>query len=216
MSEEKNHTEAVRWMGTARGDLATARVLLYNERYAHSCFHAQQAAEKAMKSLWSSLDRDPWGHAVRNDLFHPSSHSILSCRSSVRVLPAWHAGVQHEDRRGARQDSVAAHLGAVGGVSARHRGASTERPGGSRDRRQAVGAQDEASAGVSERTSDGKAAFYADVLIVFEPGRAVVCEDLARCDRPRRIQFGGRSEEKTDAIHPGIQQESAGREVTLR
>ena len=65
MSEEKNHAEAERWLETARGDLATARVLLSNERYAHSCFHAQQAAEKAMKSLWSSLDRDPWGHSVR-------------------------------------------------------------------------------------------------------------------------------------------------------
>ena len=65
MSEEKNHAEAVRWLGTARGDLATARVLLANERHAHSCFHAQQAAEKAMKSLWYSLDRDPWGHSVR-------------------------------------------------------------------------------------------------------------------------------------------------------
>lgn len=65
MSEEKNHTEAVRWLDTARGDLATACVLLSNERYAHACFHAQQAAEKAMKSLWHSLDRDPWGHSVR-------------------------------------------------------------------------------------------------------------------------------------------------------
>ena len=32
MSEEKNHTEAVRWLETARGDLKTARVLLSNER----------------------------------------------------------------------------------------------------------------------------------------------------------------------------------------
>lgn len=65
MSEEKNHAEAVRWLETARGDLTTARVLLSNERYAHACFHAQQAAEKAMKSLWYSLDRDPWGYSVR-------------------------------------------------------------------------------------------------------------------------------------------------------
>ena len=74
MSEEKNHTEAVRWLDTARGDLKTARVLLSNERYAHACFHAQQAAEKSMKSLWYSLDRDPWGHSVRkliDDLKEP-------------------------------------------------------------------------------------------------------------------------------------------------
>jgi HEPN domain-containing protein len=82
MSEEKNRVEAVRWLETARGDLATARVLLSNQRYAHSCFHAQQAAEKAMKSLWYSLDRDPWGHSVRkliDDLeeLHADLHARL-------------------------------------------------------------------------------------------------------------------------------------------
>ncbi len=82
MSEEKNHAQAVRWLDTARGDLATARVLLSNERYAHACFHAQQAAEKSMKSLWHSLDRDPWGHSVRkliDDLkgLHPDYYARL-------------------------------------------------------------------------------------------------------------------------------------------
>ena len=82
MSEEKNHTEAVRWLETARGDLATARVLLSNERYAHACFHTQQAAEKSMKSLWYSLDRDPRGDSVRkliDDLqgLHPDYYARL-------------------------------------------------------------------------------------------------------------------------------------------
>ena len=49
---------------TAGGDLETAQVLLSNARWAHCCFHAQQAAEKALKALWYSLDGDPWGHSV--------------------------------------------------------------------------------------------------------------------------------------------------------
>ena len=64
MSVEKNRGEASRWLETAGGDLETARVLLSNARWAHCCFHAQQAAEKALKALWYSLDGDPWGHSV--------------------------------------------------------------------------------------------------------------------------------------------------------
>ena len=101
-------------------------------------------------------------------------------------------------------------------ASARDRGASAGRPEDSRDRRQSVGAQDEASAGVSLRPSDGAAAFHADLLIVVEPGKAVVCEDLARRNRPRSVQFRGGYEERSDEIHTRIQQESAGREVALR
>jgi HEPN domain-containing protein len=65
MSSEKNHREAQRWLDTSRGDLATARILRSNGRYAHACFHAQQAAEKALKSLWYRAGQDPWGHSVQ-------------------------------------------------------------------------------------------------------------------------------------------------------
>ena len=90
MSEEKNHTEAVRWLATARGDLATARVLFDNERYAHGCFHAQQAAGKAMKSLWQSLDRDPWGHSVRKLIDDLEEHhaDCYACLQDVVPMAA--------------------------------------------------------------------------------------------------------------------------------
>lgn len=65
MSDEKNAGEARRWLLTARGDLETARVLTSGRRWAHACFHAHQAAEKALKALGYRLDRDPWGHSVR-------------------------------------------------------------------------------------------------------------------------------------------------------
>jgi HEPN domain-containing protein len=64
MSAEKNIQEARRWLETARGDIEVADVLLRNGKYAHACFHAQQAAEKALKALWFYADADPWGHSI--------------------------------------------------------------------------------------------------------------------------------------------------------
>ncbi len=65
MSVEKNREEAARWLKTGQSDLVTARVLLTNRRFAHACFHAQQAGEKALKALWYFRDMDPWGHSIR-------------------------------------------------------------------------------------------------------------------------------------------------------
>ncbi len=73
MSAEKNRLEALRWLKTGNEDLTTAKVLLQAGRFAHACFHAQQAAEKAMKAVWYFLGGDPWGHSVSrliNELRH--------------------------------------------------------------------------------------------------------------------------------------------------
>jgi len=50
MSTEKNQREASRWLSTARDDLDSAVILRNNGKFAHSCFHAQQAGEKALKA----------------------------------------------------------------------------------------------------------------------------------------------------------------------
>lgn len=75
MSDEKVAAEARRWLLTARGDLESARVLKAGGRWAHACFHAQQAGEKALKALWYRLELDPWGHSVRQlvDNLHTES-----------------------------------------------------------------------------------------------------------------------------------------------
>ena len=65
MSLEKNRQEAERWLKTAEGDLETASILLENSKFAHSCFHSQQAGEKAIKAVWYLLDADPWGHSIQ-------------------------------------------------------------------------------------------------------------------------------------------------------
>jgi HEPN domain-containing protein len=48
MGIEKSKEEARRWFQTAESDLKTARILHANQRYAHACFHAQQAGEKSL------------------------------------------------------------------------------------------------------------------------------------------------------------------------
>ena len=62
MSAEKNIREASRWLATADGDLEAAVILKETGKFAHSCFHAQQAGEKAIKALWFFADANPWGH----------------------------------------------------------------------------------------------------------------------------------------------------------
>lgn len=65
MSTEKNVAEALRWLDTAEDDLDSARILKAEGKFAHSCFHAQQAGEKALKAVWYFSDADPWGHSIR-------------------------------------------------------------------------------------------------------------------------------------------------------
>ena len=65
MSTEKNVRESKRWFSTAEDDYDSAVILKENDKFAHSCFHAQQAGEKALKAVWFFADADPWGHSVR-------------------------------------------------------------------------------------------------------------------------------------------------------
>ena len=71
MSSEKNRAEAYRWFHTAEDDLDTAKILTANGKYAHSCFHSQQAAEKAVKAVFYFEGDDPWGHSVKKLIFRP-------------------------------------------------------------------------------------------------------------------------------------------------
>lgn len=58
--------EAKRWFSQAQADMAVVRTLISAGHYATACFHAQQAAEKALKALlFSQGERLVWGHSVR-------------------------------------------------------------------------------------------------------------------------------------------------------
>lgn len=64
MSDEKYKNESLRWLNQAKNDLKASKFSLENKFYEWSCFQAQQAAEKALKSLWYFFNYDPWGHSI--------------------------------------------------------------------------------------------------------------------------------------------------------
>jgi len=68
----KNLEEGKRWLAQAQRDLADAKVLFNAESYASSCFHAQQAAEKAAKGLLYS-------QGIRSIVSHSVARLINEC-----------------------------------------------------------------------------------------------------------------------------------------
>ncbi|MFO8084357.1 MAG: HEPN domain-containing protein [Desulfobacterales bacterium] len=56
---------SIDWMRQAERDLEQARDSQSANRHEWACFAAQQAAEKAVKSLHLHLGQEAWGHVVR-------------------------------------------------------------------------------------------------------------------------------------------------------
>ena len=59
------YREARRWFEDALEDLRVAELLLETGHYAASCFHSQQAAEKAVKALLYANEVEARGHSIR-------------------------------------------------------------------------------------------------------------------------------------------------------
>jgi len=100
MSTEKNRIEANRWLHTADDDLDSAIILKENSKFAHSCFHAQQAAKKALKAVWYHSDADPWGHSIKR-LIDDLESIDLGLRDIQKFLQTGdHPGpVLHSDKK---------------------------------------------------------------------------------------------------------------------
>mgnify|MGYP006311376993 CR=1 FL=1 len=68
-------TQGKRWLAQAGQDLDAASVLLRSGHRNLACFHAQQAAEKAVKAfLYSQGLEEVWGHSVASLLRDAASH----------------------------------------------------------------------------------------------------------------------------------------------
>jgi HEPN domain-containing protein len=78
MAIEKNRAESYRWMQSALDDMKTAAILNNAGQYAHCCFHSQQAAEKALKSVMYCFDGDVWGHSVVKLLRQTKKEQFIS------------------------------------------------------------------------------------------------------------------------------------------
>jgi len=61
MSAEKRKARARRWITSAESDERASKLLADNNQFALSCFHSQQAAEKAIKAVMYYQDLEPWG-----------------------------------------------------------------------------------------------------------------------------------------------------------
>lgn len=64
MSQENYKNDSKRWLKQSEADISAAEGSLKNKNYECACFQAQQAAEKALKSLYFNYSADPWGHSV--------------------------------------------------------------------------------------------------------------------------------------------------------
>lgn len=64
MSDEKRIQEGLRWLATAKNDYDAAIILNEHGKYSLACFHSQQSAEKAIKSLFYLIEEEPWGHSI--------------------------------------------------------------------------------------------------------------------------------------------------------
>ncbi|MBK8395446.1 MAG: HEPN domain-containing protein [Leptospiraceae bacterium] len=64
MSIPKIKEEALRWLATAKEELDAAEHLFTGGFFAKTCFHCQQSAEMAIKSIWILEELDPWGHSI--------------------------------------------------------------------------------------------------------------------------------------------------------
>jgi len=54
------------WLEQARRDLESARWVMKGGYHEWACFVSQQAAEKAVKALYSHFGGEAWGHSVVN------------------------------------------------------------------------------------------------------------------------------------------------------
>lgn len=59
MSNKSNN-----WLEEAEWDFDNAKLLLQNKRFNTAVFHAQQAAEKAVKALLYFNNLNGWGHSI--------------------------------------------------------------------------------------------------------------------------------------------------------
>lgn len=90
--------EAERWHAAAREDIAYARHLAQGGFFAPACFHAQQAAEKAVKAVhYGRGARAVLGHSVRAliDSLEPSSPALAAQCDGARELDLFYVPTRY-------------------------------------------------------------------------------------------------------------------------
>lgn len=118
---EPSATEAARWLAKATDDLAVADLLLANPVGVNwaACFHAEQAAEKALKALlvWLGIDF-PRTHVLERiaDLLPPEIATTLDRDALISLSPWAVAGRYPEDIADPSDDATTALVNAARAV----------------------------------------------------------------------------------------------------
>jgi HEPN domain-containing protein len=90
--------EAQRWLASAREDLSYARYAASGGHHAPACFHAQQAAEKAVKAMhYLQGARAVLGHTVRALIqsLDPRSAALEGLLDAARELDLFYVPTRY-------------------------------------------------------------------------------------------------------------------------
>lgn len=91
MSRESAHARAILWWRQAEADLRAAGVLADAGEWSHSCFQAQQAAEKALKALLADQDQDLRSHSLAALLRQLGGDALPQWACQARALDKLYA-----------------------------------------------------------------------------------------------------------------------------
>jgi len=100
MSRESAHARALLWCRQAQADLQAATVLAAAGQWSHSCFQAQQAAEKALKALLADRDQDLRSHSLAALLLELGGEAPQRWAAQARALDKLYAPTRYPDALG--------------------------------------------------------------------------------------------------------------------
>lgn len=90
--------EAFRWLHDAVDDLSVAKILLESGHYSSSCFHSQQAAEKAVKASLYQNRIEARGHSILElleNLERATSSKFEHLHENARLLDKHYAPTRY-------------------------------------------------------------------------------------------------------------------------
>jgi HEPN domain-containing protein len=100
MSRESARARALLWWRQAAADLRASSVLAEAGEWSHSCFQAQQAAEKSLKALLADRDEDLRSHSLAALLRELGGEVPQQWAAQARALDKLYAPTRYPDALG--------------------------------------------------------------------------------------------------------------------
>jgi HEPN domain-containing protein len=100
MSRESARARALLWWRQAAADLRASGVLAQAGEWSHSCFQAQQAAEKSLKALLADQDQDLRSHSLSALLRQLGGEASAQWAPQARALDKLYAPTRYPDALG--------------------------------------------------------------------------------------------------------------------